>query len=149
MSGEWPVVSGVAPGSEKGRRWTASRAAVESYEDLEVWQLAMNLAEMCYSLARYFPADETYGLSTQIKRAAVSIPSNIAAGFGRDGTASYLHFLRISLGSSRELETQLLLALRLKLAPPDDVTPVRDTVIRVSKMLRAQVRSLEKRSTGG
>ena len=149
MSGEWPVVSGVAPGSESGRRSTAPRAPVESYEDLEVWQLAMDLAEMCYALARHFPIDETYGLSTQIKRAAVSIPSNIAEGFGRDGTASYIHFLRISLGSSRELETQLLLALRLKLAPAGDVSPVRHTVIRVSKMLRALVRSLEKRSPGG
>ena len=118
------------------------RTRIESYEDLEVWQLAMDLAEMTYALAKEFPRDEVFGLTAQMKRAAVSIPSNIAEGFGRDGIASFVHFLRIALGSARELETQLLLAARLELVPLDAVARPRDTTIRASKMLRALVRRL-------
>lgn len=121
------------------------RAPIESYEDLEVWQLAMDLAEMTYNLTREIPKEELFGLSAQMKRAAVSIPSNIAEGYGRDGTASFVHFLRIALGSARELETQLLLAARLGMVPADHVVRPRDTTIRVSKMLRALVRRLEER----
>jgi four helix bundle protein len=123
----------------------APRVAIESYEDLEVWKLAMDLAELSYALTSRFPRDELYGLTAQIRRASVSIPSNIAEGFGRDGTASYIHFLKISLGSARELETQLLLASRLQLAEPRDVLATRDTAVRVSKMLRALIRKLEPR----
>jgi len=123
-----------------------TRGPIESYEDLEVWQLAMDLAEMCYALTSDFPRDELYGLSAQMKRAAVSIPSNIAEGFGRDGTASYIHFLRISLGSARELETQILLSIRSKLASPERATQARETAIRVSKMLRSLIRRLEDRT---
>ena len=136
MSDEWPVVSG-----------DMSRRPIESYEDLEVWQMAMELAQVSYTLTKDFPRDEVYGLSAQMKRAAVSIPSNIAEGFGRDGTASFVHFLRIALGSARELETQLLLAARLELVPLVRIEKPRDTAIRVSKMLRALIRRLEDRQT--
>lgn len=122
-----------------------SKSPIESYEDLDVWQLAMDLAEMTYTLAKDLPKDEAFGLSAQMKRAVVSIPSNIAEGYGRDGTASFIHFLRIALGSARELETQLLLAGRLELVSSDRVVQPRDTAIRVSKMLRALIRSLENR----
>jgi four helix bundle protein len=118
-------------------------ARIDSYEDLEVWQLAMTLVEQCYDLAKQFPKDELYGLSSQIKRAAVSIPSNIAEGYGRDQSGGFVQFLRIAQGSSRELETQLLLASRLKLAEQALVTPCRETTIRVSKMLRALIRSID------
>jgi hypothetical protein len=66
---------------------------IESYEDLEVWQLAMTLAEQCYQLTATFPREETYGLSAQIRRAAVSIPANIAEGYGRNQTGNFLNFL--------------------------------------------------------
>jgi four helix bundle protein len=122
------------------------RRPIESYEDLEVWQLAMTLAEMTYRLTTHLPREETYGLAAQIKRAAVSIPSNIAEGFGRDGTASYVHFLRIALGSAREIETGLLLTARLQLVGAEHVDKPRETAIRVSKMLRALIRRLEERS---
>lgn len=122
-----------------------SKSPIESYEDLDVWQLAMDLAEMTYTLAKDLPKDEAFGLSAQMKRAVVSIPSNIAEGYGRDGTASFIRFLRIALGSARELETQLLLAGRLELVSSDRVVQPRDTAIRVSKMLRALIRSLENR----
>ena len=92
----------------------AVRRKIESYEDLEVWQLAMTLAEQCYQLTATFPREETYGLSAQIRRAAVSIPANIAEGYGRNQTGNFLNFLRIAQGSVRELETHLLLVSRLK-----------------------------------
>ena len=89
------------------------RPKIQSYEDLEVWQLAMTLAEQCYQLTATFPREETYGLSAQIRRAAVSIPANIAEGYRRNRTGNFLNFLPIAQGSVRELETHLLLASRL------------------------------------
>ena len=74
----------------------------------------MTLAEQCYQLTATFPREETYGLSAQIRRAAVSIPANVAEGYGRNQTGNFLNFLRIAQGSVRELETHLLLASRLK-----------------------------------
>ena len=119
------------------------RPKIQSYEDLEVWQLGMTLAEDCYKLTATFPREETYGLTAQIRRAAVSIPANIAEGYGRNQTGNFLHFLRIAQGSVRELETHLLLTSRLKVAGAEKVTPCRGTAIRVSKMLRALIRSIE------
>ena len=82
---------------------------IESHKDLEVWQMAMTLAEDCYHLTARFPKDEVYGMSAQIRRAAVSIPANIAEGYGREQTGSFIQFLRIAQGSARELETHLIL----------------------------------------
>jgi four helix bundle protein len=120
-----------------------SAGPIESYEDLEVWQLAMTLAEQCYELTKGFPREEVYGLTSQIRRAVVSIPANIAEGYGRDQTGNFIQFLRISQGSARELETHLLLSSRLKLAGADKVEPCRAMAVRVSKMLRGLIRSLE------
>jgi four helix bundle protein len=119
------------------------RPKVQSYEDLEVWQMAMTLAEQCYRLTATFPREETYGLSAQIRRAAVSIPANIAEGYGRNQTGNFLNFLRIAQGSVRELETHLLLVSRLKVADAERAAPCREVAIRVSKMLRALIRSIE------
>jgi len=101
----------------------------------------MTLAEQCYQLTATFPREETYGLSAQIRRAAVSIPANIAEGYGRNQTGNFLNFLRIAQGSVRELE--LLLASRLKVADAERAAPCREVAIRVSKMLRALIRSIE------
>ena len=118
------------------------RAPVTSYEDYEDWQMAMDLAEDCYVLTSGFPADERFGLTAQMRRAAVSIPSNIAEGYGRDQTRSFVQFLRIALGSPRELETQLKLAVRLKLASAEQVRSAQAMCTSVSKMLRAFIRKL-------
>lgn len=85
----------------------------QKYEDLEVWQQAMNLVTMIYELTKEFPKDEMYGLTSQIRRAAVSIPSNIAEGQGRATTKDFLHFLVIARGSLNEVKTQLEIANRL------------------------------------
>jgi four helix bundle protein len=119
--------------------------AIGSYKDLEVWQMAMTLAEDCYRLTTQFPKDEVYGMSSQIKRAATSIPANIAEGYGRDQTGSFLQFLRIAQGSTRELETHLILSDRIRLADKQSLLPLQDKCERISKMLRALIRALEAR----
>jgi four helix bundle protein len=81
-----------------------------SYRDLEVWKLAIDFVKQVYEITDNFPASENYGLINQIRRAAVSIPSNIAEGQGRNSTKEFRQFLAISLGSLAELETQLIIA---------------------------------------
>jgi four helix bundle protein len=119
--------------------------AIESYKDLDVWQVAMTLAQESYLLTARFPKDEMYGMSAQIRRAAVSIPANIAEGYGRDQTGSFVQFLRIAQGSARELETHLILAERILLVDQQAVAPLQELCERVSKMLRSLIRSLEAR----
>ncbi|NMA40457.1 MAG: four helix bundle protein [Lentisphaerae bacterium] len=86
---------------------------VKSYKDLIVWQKAMDLAVMIYLVTKSFPKDEQYGLASQLRRAAVSLPSNIAEGHARTSTAEFKNFLSIARGSLAEVETQLLIAVRL------------------------------------
>ncbi len=86
-------------------------AEIRSFRDLVVWQKAMVLVEHVYGFSKLFPSDERYGLTAQIRRAAVSVPSNIAEGYGRHSTSDYIRFLQISLGSLNELQTQLELGV--------------------------------------
>lgn len=88
-------------------------AEIRSYRDLVAWQQAMDLAVAVYELTRQWPREELYGLTSQTRRAAMSVPANIAEGYGRDNLGSYLQFLRIAQGSLKELETHLLLANRV------------------------------------
>ncbi len=90
---------------------------VRNYADLIAWQKAMDLVEAVYILTYAFPKEELYGLTSQIRRAVVSIPSNIAEGQGRWTTGEFVHFLGIANGSLREVETQLHVAVRLKYLP--------------------------------
>jgi four helix bundle protein len=86
---------------------------IKSFRDLRVWQLAMELVELVYRVTREFPKYEIYGLTSQIQRAAVSIPSNLAEGHAREHTKEFLNHLSIAQGSLAELETQLEIAVRL------------------------------------
>ena len=116
---------------------------IQSYRDLRVWGVAMLLAEMCYRHTRSFPADERFGLTAQIRRAAASIPANIAEGYGREQTGSYIQFLRVAQGSCKEVETHLLLAERVlgnDAAGPENTLRQAESV---GKMLRGLIRSLE------
>ncbi len=93
---------------------------VKNYQELIVWQRSMDLVEHIYQVSRTFSREEIYGLTSQLRRAAVSIPSNIAEGQGRRTTADFLRHLSIAYGSLREVETQILIAARLRY--PDSVT---------------------------
>ena len=115
--------------------------AVTSYRDLEAWQLGMTLVEDVYALTRAFPREELFGLTSQLRRAAIAIPSNVAEGH-RHGTNAYRHYVIMALGSQAECETQLELALRLKLAPADQIATVSALAARVGQVLHGLARSL-------
>ena len=121
-------------------------AIIRSYKDLDVWQVAMSLAEACYRATKTFPRDEIYGMNSQIRRAAASIPANIAEGYGRESTASYIQFLRIAQGSLKELETHLMRAQRVELFAAATANPLLVDCERISKMLRNFIRSLESKT---
>jgi four helix bundle protein len=97
-----------ASGEDTSERMVVSK--IESYRDLEVWQRAFELSLAVYDATQQMPADERFGLTSQIRRSAVSVPSNIAEGFGRGSRVDYTRFLKIARGSLYELETQLLIA---------------------------------------
>ena len=118
-------------------------ANIKSYRDLETWQSAMDLVERCYRMTNRFPKTEQFGLTIQIRRAAVSIPSNIAEGHNRPSKLAFLNHLGIALGSQAELETQLELSARLGLAQRVDVEPVLDLAGQVGRQLRGLRRALE------
>jgi four helix bundle protein len=105
----------------------------------------MALAEMCYRLTQSFPREERYGLVSQIRRAAVSVPANVAEGQGREQTGVFIQFLRVSQGSLKELETHLLLSSRIELTNEDAVAPLLVQCDELGRMLRALIRSLEQR----
>lgn len=122
-----------------------SDGEIRSYRDLKVWQQAMDLAEACYRLTRGFPKDELYGMVSQIRRAAASVPANIAEGHGRNSRGEYIQFLRVAQGSLKELETHLLLSERVQLLPAKSGEAILDQCQSVGKMLRALIRALEAR----
>jgi len=115
---------------------------IKSFRDLDVWHLSMKLAEDIYPLVRQFPPDERFGLSLQLRKAGVSIPSNIAEGSGYGTNRRYVHHLRIASGSDSELQTQLELTERLKLATPAQVRPLIDRASQVGRMLNGRIHSL-------
>jgi four helix bundle protein len=119
---------------------------INTFRDLRIWQDAMSLAEECYRVTRAFPREELFGLTSQIRRAAVSVPANIAEGHGREHTGSFIQHLRISQGSLKELETHLLLAERVGIAKHTDTASALHKCQGLGKMIRALIRSLQERS---
>jgi four helix bundle protein len=117
--------------------------SISSFRELRVWQLAMDVTEKVYQLTADFPKSEIYGLSSQMRRSAVSIPSNIAEGQGRDSTKEFLHFLAIAFGSICELETQLLIANRFNYISNDDLQSILITLTATSKTTRGLQKSLK------
>jgi four helix bundle protein len=116
--------------------------SVVTYRDLDVWRVSMDLCEQVYLLSANFPGDERFGLTSQVRRASVSVPSNIAEGYGRIHRAEYIHHLSIARGSLMEVETQLTLAARLKLVERDPILPLWDSCQRVGQMLNKLIESL-------
>lgn len=120
-----------------------TESPVRSYRDLRVWGEGMALAESCYHLTKPFPREEIYGLTSQIRRSAVSIPANIAEGYGRENRGEYIQFLRVAQGSLKELETHLLLAQRIQLSPSNKIEPALCQCESLGRMLRALIRPLQ------
>lgn len=112
------------------------------YDELIVWQKAMELVTEIYKVTATFPNDERYGLTSQIRRAAVSIPSNIAEGHGRKSIGAYLNHLSIAHGSLMEVETQLQISARLELLGTDSLPDLISKTNEIGKMLNGLIRSL-------
>lgn len=117
--------------------------SVQSYRDLHVWQEAMAIAEAVYLLTKSFPQSELYGLTTQMRRASVSIAANIAEGNGRETSGAYVQFLRMSQGSLKELETHLLLSQRVGLTQDVQIEPILGNCDKLGRMLRALIRAIQ------
>ena len=103
----------------------------------------MTLAEECYRTTRTFPRDETFGMVAQIRRSAASVPANIAEGHGRESTGSFVQFLKVAQGSTKELETHLLLAQRVGFLAPDQLEALLNRSTEVGKILRSLIRAMQ------
>ena len=114
---------------------------LKSYKELIVWQKSISLVKSIYKITNEFPKSELYGLSSQMQRAAVSIPSNIAEGYSRKNLKEYIQFLHIAYGSSAELETQLIIAKELY--PNPDYQSADLFLVEVRKMLNVVIKNLE------
>lgn len=127
---------------DKTRRHTIT---LKHYRELEVWQLAMDVAQECYRVTKAFPREELFGMISQIRRAAAAIPANIAEGQSRDHTKEFLHHLSIARGSLMELETHLILSQRVNLLSQADIENLLQMTDRISRMMSGLRRSLQKR----
>ncbi len=116
--------------------------AGKGFRELEVWQLGMEMVEHCYGITGSLPTEERYGLTSQIRRAAVSVPSNVAEGHNRRLPKPYRNHVNIAMGSQAELETLLELTVRLRMLPAESLSDINMLVRRVGQMLHGLHRSL-------
>lgn len=119
-----------------------------NYKDLRLWQKSMDLAEDVYKLVKKLPKEETYVLSDQLRRAVISIPSNIAEGYGKGSTKEYIKFLTISRGSCNEVETQLLLGIRLGFFTKEDTQALFETLDAIERMFNVLINKLSDKVEG-
>ena len=120
-------------------------AMAANYRELDVWQKSMDLAKLCYEVTKQFPKDEMFGMTSQIRRAAASVPANIAEGNGRATTKDYLKHLSIARGSLLEVETHVILSNEVGLLPKTDTDRCLGLCDEIGRMLTGLRRSLEKR----
>lgn len=116
---------------------------LKTHKDLDAWKKAIELVEAVYGLTRTFPKTEMYGLTNQLRRAAVSVPSNIAEGAARSSTKEFVQFLHIALGSVSEVETQVIIAQRLDYV--DDVNSIEEQIEAVRRLILGLIRYLRRR----
>jgi four helix bundle protein len=119
-------------------------AKLTSYRELIVWQKSMHLAERCYRMTRRFKRDDQLVLGHEIRKSCVSIPSNIAEGFGRHHTPEYIHHLRFSNGSNNELQTQVELSKRIEIVAADEAAMLIADAEEIGRMLHGLIGSLER-----
>ncbi|HCY77246.1 MAG TPA: four helix bundle protein [Ignavibacteriales bacterium] len=118
---------------------------MKTHRDLIIWRKSIDFVTKIYQLTSKFPKDENYGLSSQLRRAAVSIPSNIAEGAARHSKKEFRNFLSIALGSAAELETQLLIALNLEYIIPSEFDNFLNELIQIRKMIHGLINNIEKK----
>ena len=116
---------------------------LKNYKELKVWQKAYQLCIAIYKITKHFPKEEMYGLTSQIRRSAVSVPSNIAEGYGRKSTLEYMQSLYIAYGSHCELETQVMLSNDLGFIKTEDFEVLQKEIGEVERMLKALIKSLQ------
>ena len=121
-----------------------SKEIILDYTDLTVWQKSMDLVAEVYKIVKKLPKEELFALSNQMRRAVVSIPSNIAEGFGRASTKDYLHFLTIARGSVYETETQLRLCVIIGYISEKDIEPISEMLKEIKSMLNSMVGKMMK-----
>lgn len=119
-----------------------TNSVMGTYKDLVVWQKSMELTRAIYHITSTFPNEERFGLASQMRRCAVSIPSNISEGFGRDSKTEHAYFLQISRGSSNELDTQLILSHDFGYINDDDYQDAYNLNNEVNKMLNSLIYTL-------
>lgn len=118
---------------------------LKTHKELEIWQRSFDLCKVVYELSAEFPVDERFGLTSQMRRSAISIPSNIAEGYNRKSTRDYLRFLWIANGSLAELDMQLQIASSLGFGTIQKCEQAIDEVEQIERMLRALIRSLDRK----
>ncbi len=116
---------------------------VQSYRDLIIWQKSVKIVTDIYELMKELPQEETFGLISQIKRSAISIPSNIAEGFGREHTKDFIRFLQISRGSLYELQTQFEICTNLSFLKPGDCEDLSMKFLEIEKMINSFIKKLK------
>lgn len=116
---------------------------MRTHKDLDVWKFSVDLVTLIYELTSRFPKEEIFGLTNQIRRAAVSIPSNIAEGAARNSTKEFIHFLYISLGSQQEIDTQLLIARNLQYISEEQYNTITIKIETVGKLLNGLIKYLK------
>ncbi len=116
---------------------------IKSFKELKIWQKGIEIVKNIYMLTRVFPKEELYGLTSQMKRSAISIPSNIAEGFKRYHNKEYSQFLHIVLGSAAELETQLIIARELEFIDKNKLDEFSEKINHLSKMVSSLLKKLK------
>ena len=116
---------------------------IKDYKDLLIWQKGIDIAEQCYFLTKKYAKEELYGMVQQIRRSATSISANIAEGYGRRYSQEYIRFLNISQGSINELETHLIISVRVNLCGRQDIEPTIRLLHEESKMINALIKKIK------
>jgi len=120
---------------------------MKSYQEFIVWQKSMKLVTQIYKLSSDFPQNEQFGLTSQLRRSSVSIPSNIAEGFGRNSSKEFVRFLQISMGSIFEVQTQLQISKNLEFISNEKFNIIFSDAVEIEKMLKALIKSIKSKSS--
>lgn len=142
-NGQWAIEEGDVETADLPG-FGEAESPISDFRDLEVWKLGMTLATTIYRQTAHYPREELYGMISQMRRAAVSIPTNTAEGYGRHSSGAYVNFLKIALGSSKELETLLELSRELRFLPNEEAEALVLKVQRIAKMLVKLARAIER-----